>query len=200
MFPAPRVPAPAWRAVQGGRSFCVGDRHTDIATVWGREPAPVAGFRAPEQATLVATLRKLRSTAPSRCLGDSRIAVARAAPAIRLHHKRWVFRSFSSRHFAPAAQRSTRQGRGAGPMPSSAEARQGLPVRKRFTSWTLRRRVNASVTHDRLDGSVASLIADARKRPLFGAGCWLGCRRRGGGVVGRDPPRYQASSEPRGSA
>jgi hypothetical protein len=35
-----------------------------------------------------------------------------SSPPIRLLHKRRVFRSFSSRHFAPAAQRSTRQGRG----------------------------------------------------------------------------------------
>jgi len=47
-------------------------------------------------------------------LGYRRIAVARAAPAICLLHKRWVFRSFSGRHFAPAAQRSTCQGRGHG--------------------------------------------------------------------------------------
>jgi len=55
-----------------------------------------------------------------------------------------------------------------------AEARQGPPVRKRrFTYWTLRRRVSAPVTHHGLDGLVTLLIADARNarlsRPVVGS-------------------------------
>ena len=60
-------------------------------------------------------------------------------------------------------------------------------------------RISAPVTHHDLDGCITSLIADDRKRPLFASGCRLACRRRGGGVVGRDPSRHQGSREPRGS-
>jgi len=49
-----------------------------------------------------------------------------------------------------------------------AEARQGPPVRKRLTYWTLRRRVSAPVTHHGLDGFVTSLIADARNARFEG--------------------------------
>jgi len=47
------------------------------------------------------------------------------------------------------------------------------PVRKRFTYWTLRRRVSGPVTHHGLDGFVTLLIADARNarfsRPAVGS-------------------------------
>jgi hypothetical protein len=103
---------------------------------------------------------------------------------------------------AVLAHPPTRQGRvcgrsikpRSGPLASAKRsANKGSEMRLKLQTATTARtglsapRVSAPVTHHDLGGCITSPIADARKRPLFAFGCRVAGRRRGGGLVGRDP-------------